>query len=160
MNNKRLLVNLLGQLTSFVCTAGISFFLTPYIVSTLGRDAYGFVGLANNITSYITLFTIAINGMLSRYITIEYSKKDYKSASQYFSTALITQGCLAIILVIPMLLLAGNMELIFDVTPELEWDVKILWAMIFVTFLCGLPAAGRRCPERQCRSHVFGGPVL
>ena len=142
MNKKRLTVNLIGQLTSFICTMGISFFLTPYIVASLGQAAYGFVGLANSITSYITLFTIAINGMLSRYITVEYSKKDYESASGYFSTALIAQGVLALILIIPMLLLAGNMDLVFDVSPELAPDVKILWAMVFITFLCGLPAAG------------------
>ena len=81
MNKKRLTTNLIGQLTSFACSLGISFFLTPYVVESLGRDAYGFVGLANSITGYITLFTVAINGMLSRYITIEFNKKEYKSAS-------------------------------------------------------------------------------
>lgn len=142
MNKKRLTTNLIGQLTSFACSLGISFFLTPYVVESLGRDAYGFVGLANSITGYITLFTVAINGMLSRYITIEFNKKEYKSASGYFSTALIAQGILALFLLIPMMLLAANMGLVFDVSPELAPDVKILWAMVFLTFLCGLPAAG------------------
>ena len=55
------------------------FFLTPYIVDNLGQETYGFVGLANNFSSYITMFTVALNGMLSRYVTVEYSKKDKKS---------------------------------------------------------------------------------
>lgn len=142
MNRKRFTINLIGQLLSFVCSLGISFFLTPYVVASLGKEAYGFVGLANSITSYITLFTVAINGMLSRYVTVEYSRKNYEDASGYFSTALIAQGILALLLLVPMMLLAGNMDRIFDVSPQLAPDVKILWAMLFLTFLCGLPAAG------------------
>lgn len=142
MNKKRLSINLIGQLTSFVCSLGISFFVTPYVVAHLGTEAYGFVGLANNFTSYITLFTVAINGMLSRYITVEYSKGDYESASGYFSTALITQAILAIILLVPMGLLAGNIEYCFSISTEIVSDVKILWSLIFLSFLLGLPAGG------------------
>ena len=133
---------MIGQLTSFVCSLIISFILTPYIVSNLGQDTYGFVGLANSITSYITLFTVAINGMLSRYITVEYSKKDYKSASGYFTTALISQGILALALVIPMMFLARNMDLFFDVSPRIVSDVKVLWVLMFLSFLASLPTGG------------------
>ena len=142
MNSKRLSLNMIGQLTSFVCSLIISFILTPYIVSNLGQDTYGFVGLANSITSYITLFTVAINGMLSRYITVEYSKKDYKSASGYFTTALISQGILALALVIPMMFLARNMDLFFDVSPKIVSDVKVLWVLMFLSFLASLPTGG------------------
>ena len=103
--NKRITLNLIGQLCTFACSIGISFFLTPYIVDNLGQETYGFVGLANNFNSYITMFTVALNGMLSRYVTVEYSKKDYESASGYLSTAIITQIILAIVLFIPMMIL-------------------------------------------------------
>lgn len=142
MNSKRLSLNMIGQLSSFICGAAISFILTPYIVKNLGQETYGFVGLANNITSYITLFTVAINGMLSRYITVEYSKGNYDAASGYYTTALIAQGILALVLLIPMMLLAGNMDLMFDVPVEIVPDVKLLWALMFLSFLAGLPAAG------------------
>ena len=142
MNTKRLLLNLTGQLTSFVCGLGISFFLTPYIVAQLGQETYGFVGLANNVTSYITLFTIAINGMLSRYITVECSKKNYKDASGYLSTAVISQLVLSIVLLIPMMLLAGNVEKIFQVSDGIVADVRFLWLLIFLSFLVGLPFGG------------------
>ena len=142
MNKKRLSINLIGQLISFVCTLGISFFVTPYVVAHLGTEAYGFVGLANNFTNYIALFTVAINGMLSRYITVEYSKGDYASASGYFSTALITQVILAAVLLVPMGLLAGNIEYCFSISSEIVLDVKILWSLIFLSFLVGFPAGG------------------
>ena len=142
MNKKRMMLNLIGQLSSFVCSLGISFVLTPYIVEKLGQETYGFVGLANNFTSYISLFTVALNGMLARYVTVEYSKKDYKSASGYLSTAVIAQGILAVILLVPMLLLAGNMEKFFNISPDIVPDVRILWVLIFVAFLASLPLGG------------------
>ncbi|MBQ9737114.1 MAG: MATE family efflux transporter [Clostridia bacterium] len=142
MNKKRLSLNLIGQLTSFACNMGISFFLTPYIVARLGTETYGFVGLANNVTSYITLFTIAITGMLSRYITVEYSKKNYEEASGYLSTAVITQLILAVVLLIPMMLFAGKVDTIFNVSEGIVSDVRFLWVLVFLSFLIGLPFGG------------------
>lgn len=138
MNTKRISINLISQLVSFACSLGISFFLTPYVVANLGSEAHGFVGLANNFTSFITMFTVALNGMLSKYITIEYTKKDFKKASGYFSTALITQGILAIALFVPMLLLASHVNIFVNISDHLVSDVKVLWALIFSAFLLNL----------------------
>ena len=137
--NKRISYNLIGQLVSFVCSLGISFFVTPYIVNNLGAEVYGFVGLANNFTNYIVLLLVAINGMLSRYVTVEYTKKNYEAASGFFSTAVLTQIILAAVLFIPMMLFAGHMENFVNISPDIVPDVKILWVMIFFAFLAGLP---------------------
>ena len=47
-SNKQMSVNIIASLVSFCVTMGINFFLTPYLVDSLGTDAYGFIGLANN----------------------------------------------------------------------------------------------------------------
>lgn len=138
MNKKRLSLNLIGQLVSFACSLGIGFFLTPYIVSNLGQETYGFVGLANNFTSYISLFTIAIDGMLSRYVTIEYSKKEHEEASRYLSTAFIAKAAISLILLIPMLLLVSKLEYVVNVSSGIVQDVRILWLLIFLAFLGNL----------------------
>ncbi len=137
--NKRISLNLFGQLVSFLCSLGISFFVTPFVVSNLGTEVYGFVNLATNFTSYITLFTTAITSMLARYVTIEYSKRNYKSASEFFSTAVLTLLVLSAILVIPVALFTGNMEHFITISPQFVPDVKILWALVFAGFLFSLP---------------------
>lgn len=50
---------------------GISFLLTPYIIDTVGKEAYGFVGIANNFVSYAKLITLALNALAMRFITIK-----------------------------------------------------------------------------------------
>ncbi len=140
--NKRISLNLIGQLCSFVFSMGISFLLTPFIVSTLGKETYGFVGLANNVTNYITLFTVAISGMLSRYVTLECTKKDYKEASRYFATAYITEIGLALVLLIPMVLISLNVDHVVNVSAEIVPDVRLLWLLVFLAFLGNLAFGG------------------
>ncbi len=135
----KIALNLIGQVASFIVTLGISFFLTPYIVDNLSSEVYGFVGLANNFVSYITLFTVAISGMLSRYVTVEYSKKNYEMASGYFSTAIISQAAIALALSVPMLLFASRLDVFINISPENVPDVRVLWILIFLSFLLGLP---------------------
>lgn len=138
MNKKRMSYNVIAQIISALCAAAVSVFLTPFIVKNLGQESYGFVGLANNFTSYITMFTIALNGMLSRYVTIEYTKKNYEEASGYFSTAFITEVILAIILVFPLGFISAKLDVFLNISPEIVGDVKILWALMFFAFLAGL----------------------
>ena len=62
--------NFVGNLLGFLVTYSISFFLSPYIVGMLGESAYGFVSLATSFTNYITLATVALNSLASRFISI------------------------------------------------------------------------------------------
>ena len=82
---KQISINLITQLIVFVLNLEISFFLTPFVIEHIGKDVYGFVSLANNFTSYVSVFTVALNGNLSRYVTIAFNRKDYRSASKYLS---------------------------------------------------------------------------
>ena len=70
---KQLSINLISQIVTFALNLCISFFLTPYVIEYIGKDVYGFVSLANNFTSYVSVATVALNGMLSRYVTIAVS---------------------------------------------------------------------------------------
>lgn len=47
-SGKQKSINVIASLISFAVTTGINFFLTPYLTQKLGKEAYGFIGLANN----------------------------------------------------------------------------------------------------------------
>lgn len=80
-DNKQLAINIFSNICIYVLQFVISFLLTPFIVKALGVEAYGFVGLSNNIISYTTLITVALNAMASRFISIEYHKNNIKKAN-------------------------------------------------------------------------------
>ena len=89
MSSKRLMINMVSNIVSFIVSMGISFLLTPYIINTVGKEAYGFVGLANNFVSYAELITLALNSLAQRFITIKIHQNDFDGANKYFTSVTI-----------------------------------------------------------------------
>ncbi len=135
---KRVAINMLSQLTSFVVGLAISFVLTRQIAKLLGKDIYGFVGMGNTFTSYITVFTVALNGMLNRYVTIELKQKNYDNARMYFSSVAIADMVITLILVIPASIIVLYIDKFFDVPAGHVGDIQLLWIFIFANFLFSL----------------------
>lgn len=133
-----LFINLLACLVSFCVTIGISFFLTPYITERVGVEAYGFVQLANNFVNYAAIITLAINSMASRFISISYHKKNMNDANEYFTSVLITNLFLILLLFIPSVFLILYLEKVLTISTELVLFVKILFALVFANFFVGL----------------------
>ncbi len=133
-NSKQLVKNTAAQTASFGLIILVSFFLTTYIVEKIGTEVYGFVGLANNITGYVVVFTVAINSLANRYITIEYVKKDYNSANKYFSSVTAANIVVVLIILVPAVILLLNLEKVINIPPEFVTDVKVLWAFVFLMF--------------------------
>lgn len=136
---KQLSINFVTQILSFAINLAISFFLTPYVIQFIGKDVYGFVSLANNFTGYISVFTTALNGMLSRYITIAFAKKDYKLASQYLSSVLIANAILMIVLLPLSIIFVTNLGRFINLPAGAEMDIKFLFLLIFISFCINLP---------------------
>ncbi len=132
--NKQLTINLASQIIVFAVNLGVGFFLSPFIVKTIGVEANGFVTLGNNFTSYASLLATALNSMASRFVTISYVKGDNKTANEYFSSVFYANLFLSLILFIPSLFIIIFLENIVDIPTELITDVKILWIFIFLNF--------------------------
>lgn len=137
-DDKRLFINMAAQITAFVVSLGISFFLTPYIVERLGAEAYGFVGLANNFVSYAQIIVTALNSMSARFITISIHQEDYESANQYFSSVVFANILITAVLLVPTVVVICLLERIINVPTALLSDVRMLWILIFADSLLGI----------------------
>lgn len=142
MKNKRLMLNMISNILSFVISMAISFVLTPYIVRTIGKEAYGFVPLANNFIGYITIIVMALNSMASRFITIEIRKKDYEKANTYFSSVLFSNIIMVLVLIIPMGVFIVFIDKFLSIPSSLLVSVKLLFTFIFAGFLISLITSG------------------
>ena len=78
-------VNTIATSLNLVIQFGINFFLTSYLVRTVGSTTFGFWGLANSIVNYALIITTALNSMAARYIGIDYHRGNMRKASGYFS---------------------------------------------------------------------------
>lgn len=138
MGRKRLAINLAANIISYSTTVLVAFFLTPYLVRTLGKDAYGFYPLANNFVSGISIITLALNSMASRFITIEIIKGNKEKANTYFASVFFSNVAVSIILLIPMTLVVIFLDSLLNIPLELVSSIKILFALVFLSMLISI----------------------
>lgn len=131
-NNQKIYINLAASFFSYIVSSGISFFLSPYIVRNIGVAAYGFVNLANNFISYASLVTIAVNSLAGRFITIKIKQNDYDGANRYYSSVFIANSFLSSALLVAGMNIVIFLEKLIDVPENILWDVKILFASLFL----------------------------
>lgn len=136
--NKQLAINMIAQVVVFVVQMGINFLLTPFIVKSLGVEAYGFVGLSNNIIGYLQLATVALNSMAGRFITIEYHKGNIEQANKYFSSVFYSNVVISAFLGILSLVLLIFLEYVIKIPANLVVDVKCLFALLCINSLLTL----------------------
>ena len=140
MKNKSIALNMLANTLAFVVSLVISFFLTPYITKIVGIEAYGLIGLANSFVGYLTVITSALNSMASRFIVIELHRNNEEKANTYFSSVLIANTILAVLIMIPAIWLIINIK-ILNVSNDLITDARITFLIILINFIISLISA-------------------
>ncbi|OOG19706.1 hypothetical protein BWD42_07325 [Sphingobacterium sp. CZ-UAM] len=141
MDKRRFLINLSSNFLSAISGLGISFFLTPYIVGTLGKEAYGFFPLANNFVVYAGILTTALNSMSGRYITISLEKQELKDVNVYFNSVLYGNLIFVLFFLIVSLLFCVFIDRILHIPIPLLADVRLLFAFIFTSLVISLASA-------------------
>jgi membrane protein EpsK len=101
--------------------------LVPFFIDSLGVASYALIPLATSITSYINLVVQSLNTSVSRYLTIDLQRKDFKKANVTFNTALF--GTLGIILLtLPLVILVSyHAPEFFKIPEDQESSARILF---------------------------------
>lgn len=137
-NKRSLVVSIAANLVSVVVSLGISFLLTPYLIDTAGKEAYSFFPLANNFVSYMSIITLALNSMASRFITISLVQKDVDKAHRYFSSVFFSNVLLSAILLLPCLVITVFIDHFLNIPTELVGDVRMLFGLVFASMIVNL----------------------
>lgn len=132
--NKRTSITLVTSIFALVLTILINFFLTPYIVQTLGEEANGFTQLATNFVNAASLITLALNSMAGRFVLINYHKGDIDESKKYYSSIMIANIALILFMIIPASIMIFKLENIINITTENIFPVKLLFSFVFVNF--------------------------
>ncbi len=138
IQKKQITINIIANIISYGIGVIISFYFTPYIINTIGADAYGFYPLANNFVSYAQLLVIALNSMAARFITIKMVENDTNGMNRYFSSVFFSNVILAGILIVPLSIIALRVDKFLNVPPDLVKDVTMLFIFTFGTLLMSI----------------------
>jgi O-antigen/teichoic acid export membrane protein len=133
--SKQVSKNLFANILYFILNVIIGLFLVPFFIDSLGVASYALVPLAISLTSYVNLVVQSLNTSVSRYLTIDLQRKEFKKANITFNTALF--GTLGIILLmIPFIaLISYYVPSFFDIPTNQENATRILFLGVISSFL-------------------------
>lgn len=134
VEKKRLAINISAQMVSFLVQVLISFVLTPFVVSSLGVEAFGFIGLADNFVMYAQLLVIALNSMATRFVSIAYYKNDMDEVNKFASSVFFSNLIIAIVIFVVSIIFVYYIDDILVIPSNLIWDVKLLFFLMFLNF--------------------------
>ena len=132
---KQNIINIVASVLNLVVTTLISFVLSPYIVRTIGVEANGFVSLANQFISYVTLARTALNSMGSRFIMMAYYNNDEDKVEKYYSSLFFADLILALVLGCVGAACVWKLEYVLQIPKYMVTDVKWLFALLFLNFV-------------------------
>ena len=133
--NKKTIKSLIIMGISSVFGYFVTLFLTSYITENIGIEAYGFVSIAKTFVDYGGIITVALTSFIVRYITISYHKNDIKEANSYYVSSINAILILCILLCLIFVGVIVNLQHIIKIPYYLLTSVKILFVMVFLTFV-------------------------
>lgn len=136
--NKQVAKNLIFNTISFGINFAISFLFTPYLIRTVGKEAYSFFPLVNNIIGYSSILTAAVGSMGGRFITMSIYQNDKEGANQYFNSVWVANIFLSILFTIVSIFAVIFISDFLTVPEYLETDVQWLFAFGAMSMILGL----------------------
>jgi O-antigen/teichoic acid export membrane protein len=87
--SKKIVRNSAYSFVGFLILAALQFFSTPYIVHTLGKEAYGVYALISVFIGYVSLLELGIGASIIKYVSEYYVDKRYDRINKLVSTAFV-----------------------------------------------------------------------
>lgn len=128
-------VNLISGIAAMAVNLAVNFFLSPYIVRTLGEEANGLTQLANNFVTYASLLTLAFSSMAGRFMSVSYHRGQAREMGQYYSSVVLCNILLCGVLAPCAFYIVKNLERIIVIENADVRDAQILFACVFLNFL-------------------------
>lgn len=124
----------IAQVLIFGINIITGFVFTPYILNKIGAEAYAFYPLSFNIINYASSLTVIFTYFLSKYVTVDYFRGDFKKVNAFFNSSLFGNIIVGTLIIIPMIFISLNTDKIFNVPEDLFWEVRLLFVFITLSF--------------------------
>lgn len=135
MDKKRLSINLISNVLSYFVATVLSFLITPFLVRNLGKEIYGFYGIANSFVNYITIVATALNSMAAKYITVEYVRGNESQAKKYYSSIFFSNVILCLVLTPILVVVILDLNVLLNISDVYVRQVQCLFELIFAAML-------------------------
>ena len=99
-NNKRIAKNTLLLYFRMLLLMAVTLFTSRVVLSALGVEDFGIYNVVGGVVAMFSILSGSLSAAISRFITFELGKGNKERLSKIFSSAIIIQVCIAIIICI------------------------------------------------------------
>lgn len=158
MKKASLKVNAISNWASLFVQIAVGLFLTPFIISHLGKSGYGIWVLVGSFTGYYGLLNLGVKSAVTRYIARYSAQNDTKNLNEVINTALLMFCITCFLAIVISFLIAGPLARFFKVAPEHFREFKyVVWVLGISTglsFPCGVFSTMITARERYVALNV------
>ena len=133
-NHRQFGINVSSNVLAYGVNLLIGLWLTPYLITKLGVESYGLYPLANSVTSYMSLITLALNGAYGRYLAIDMQRKAITDANKTFNTSLFGSIIITTISLPFVIGFVFAIPYVFNIPLGQENNTQILFFLIMISF--------------------------
>lgn len=110
----------------------IPFVYTPIMLGMLGQEEYGIYSLAHSVVGYLSLLTFGFGSTIIRYLSKYRAEENRDELEKVFGFFLALYGLFAVLALVCGLVLAGNVDLIFDRGLTTEENAKMSMLVVLM----------------------------
>ncbi len=132
---KNLATNYIGNFLGMA----LGFFVTPFLINKLGKEAFGITILAESIISFFQIFAFSVRIALSRYTTIALSKNQKKDFIEYLSTGRRILYIVMLLGLVPGIIVSLSFPSLFNVPVQFHQQSRVLFLLITIAFSLTIP---------------------
>jgi O-antigen/teichoic acid export membrane protein len=139
--------NVLSNWSAFLVTALVGFILSPFVVRSLGVEAYGVWVLLGSLVGYLGLLDLGVRGAVMRYVAQHHEANRPEESSRTVSAGLLLFGSIGLVAIASGVVMAFVLPDAFDMPEELVAQARAV--ILIGTFSIAVALVGG----------VFGGVV-
>lgn len=130
----RFLLNIFSNVAYTGAQALANLWMTPFLIGCMGIAAYGMIPLTNSLVAYAAILTTSLDSSVSRFLSIELEKEDFRGANKVFNSALFSLAGALAALTPAVIVIAIYFPHIINVPAGFEKDASWLFILTGATF--------------------------
>jgi len=145
---RRTVINVVSSWTTLAISVAVSFFLSPFVVHSLGVTAYGAWALLGSLIGYMGLVDLGVRGAVTRYVAAFHAAGNHEEASRITSAGLLFFSLASLAVLFISGILAIGVDRIFEIPLDLVSETRVAILIIGLALAISITAG------------VFGGVIV
>ena len=131
--------NIVSNWMGYAINAVVIFFLTPFVLRSLGDTRYGVWILANGLTGYFGLLDLGFRAGTTQYLTRYLAQQDYLALNRTASTSVAALSACGVVVAVASGVVSWLAPLIFtipeDTISEVRWCIAVIGGAAAIQFV-------------------------